>query len=187
MGILQARILDWVAMPSSRGSFQPRNHNQVSLVPHCRWILYCLSHQGSPPKGWALKNWCFWTVGLEKPLEHPLDSKEIKPVNPKGNQPWIFIGRIDAEAEVPSSALATWCEKQTNWKRPWCWERLKAREGGDRGWDGWMVSPTQRTQVWASSRRLWRTGKPDVLLFMGSQNVGHNWATQQATTNLEIL
>ena len=52
-------------------------------------------------EGWTLKNWCFWTVVLEKTLESPLDSKEIKPVNPKGNQPWIFIGRADAEAETP--------------------------------------------------------------------------------------
>ena len=52
-------------------------------------------------KGWALKNWCFWIVGLEKTPENPLDSKEIKPVNPKGNQPWVFIGRNDAETETP--------------------------------------------------------------------------------------
>ena len=51
-------------------------------------------------EGWALKNWCFWTVVLEKTLESPLDSQEIKPVHPKGNQCWIFIGRTDAEAET---------------------------------------------------------------------------------------
>ena len=54
-----------------------------------------------PKEGWTLKNWCFLTVVLKKTLESPLDSKEIKPVNPKGNQPWIFIGRTDAEAEGP--------------------------------------------------------------------------------------
>ena len=52
-------------------------------------------------EGWAPKNWCFWTVMLEKTLESPLDSKDIKPVNPKGNQAWIFVGRTDAEAEAP--------------------------------------------------------------------------------------
>ena len=52
-------------------------------------------------EGWGLKNWCFWTLVLEKTLESPLDCKEIKPVNPKGNQPWIFIGGTDAEAEAP--------------------------------------------------------------------------------------
>ena len=59
--------------------------------------MWELDHQ----EGWALKNWCFWTVVLEKTLESPLDCKEIKPVNPKGNQSWIFIGRTDAEAEAP--------------------------------------------------------------------------------------
>ena len=57
--------------------------------------------QLDPKEGWALKNWCFWIVVLEKTLGSPLDSKEIKPVNPKGNQSWIFIGRTDTEAEAP--------------------------------------------------------------------------------------
>ena len=93
-------------------------------------------------EGLALKNWCFWTVVLEKTLESPLDRKEIKPVNPKGNQPWIFIGRTDAEA-WSSNILATWCKDMTSQKRK---ERLRAGgEGGNRGWDDWMASPPQRT------------------------------------------
>ena len=68
--------------------------------------------------------WIFQTVVLEKTLESPLDSKEVKPVNPKGNQSWIFTVRIDAKAE---STLTTWCEELTHWKRLWCWERLRAR------------------------------------------------------------
>ena len=68
----------------------------------------------------------------------------------------------------------------THWKRPWCWERLRAGgEGGSRGWDGCMASPTQRTWVWANSRRWWGTGKPGVLQSMGSQRVGHDWVTEQ--------
>ena len=68
----------------------------------------------------------------------------------------------------------------THWKRPWCWEGLKAGgEGGDRGWDGWMASPTQWTWAWVNSERWWRTGKPGVLQSMGSQRVGHDWATGQ--------
>ena len=90
---------------------------------------------------WALNNWCFWTVVLEKTLESSLDCKDIKPVNPKGNQPQIFIGRTDPEAEAPILWLPD--AELTHWKRPWCWERLRARgEGGDRGWDGWMASPS---------------------------------------------
>ena len=99
-------------------------------------------------ESWAPKNWCFWTVVLEKSLESPLDCKEIQPVRPKGIQSWIFIGRTDVEAET----LANWCEEVTHLKRPWCWERLRAgREGDDRGWDGWMASPTQWTWVWGIS------------------------------------
>ena len=93
-----------------------------------------------------LKNWSFWTMVLEKTLENHLDCKEIKPVNPKGNQSWIFIGRTDAEAENPVLYKATWCKELTLFERPWCWERLKAGGKGDnRGWVGWMALPTQWT------------------------------------------
>ena len=110
-------------------------------------------------ESWLPKNWCFWTVVLEKTLESPLDCKEIQPVHPKGNKSWIFIGRTDAEAET-SILLATWCKELTHWKRPWCWERLKAGgEGDDRGWDGWMASPTQWTWAWVNSGSWWWTGK----------------------------
>ena len=92
-------------------------------------------------ENWALKNWCFWTVVLEKTLESPLDCKEIQPVHPKGDQSWIFIERT--MLKLNSNTLATWCKELTHLKRPWCWERLKAGEGDDRGWDGWMALPTQ--------------------------------------------
>ena len=114
---------------------------------------------------WAMKNWYFWTVVLEKTLESPLDYKEIQPVHPKGNQLCILIGRTDAEAEAP----ILWPADAKSW--PWCWERLKAGgEGNDRGWDGWMASLTQWTWVWASSGRWWRIGKPGMLQSMESQS-----------------
>ena len=79
-----------------------------------------------------------------------------------------------------SNILATWCEELTHWKRPWCWERLKVGgEGDDRGGDGWMASPTQWTWVWVNIVCWWWTGRPGVLQSMGSQRVGHYWATQQ--------
>ena len=109
-------------------------------------------------KSCSAKNWCFWTVVLEQTLENPLDCK-IKPVNPKGNELWIFIGRTDAEAEVS----IFWAPDVKDWLigEDWCWERLKAGGEGDNwGWDGWMASLTQWTWVWASSRSLWGTGKP---------------------------
>ena len=78
-----------------------------------------------------------------------------------------------------SNTLATWCEELTHWKRPWCWEKLKAGgEGDDRGWDGWMASLTRWTWVWVSSRSWWWTGKPGKPQSMGSQTVGQGWATE---------
>ena len=75
--------------------------------------------------------------------------------------------------------MATWREELTHWKRPWCWERLKAGgERDDRWWDGWMASPTRWTWVWVGSRSWWWTGRPDVLQSMGLQRVGHDWATE---------
>ena len=114
-------------------------------------------------------------VVLEKTPESPLDSK-IKPVNLKGDQPWIFTGRTDAVAEAPifwSSYV-----NRTHWKSPSCWERLRVgTEEGVRGLDGWMASLKQWMWTWANSGRWWGTGRPDVLQSMGSQRVGPDWTT----------
>ena len=116
--------------------------------------------------------WCW------RRLKSPLDCKEIQPVHPQGNQPWIFIGRTDAEAETPV-LLVTWCKELTHLKSPWCWERLKAGgEGDEGGWDGWMASPTWQTWDWINSWSCWWTGRPEVLQSMGSQGVWHEWATE---------
>ena len=72
-------------------------------------------------EGWAPKNWCFWSLVLEKTLESPLDCKEIQPVHPKGNQSSVFTGRTDTEAET-LILLATWCKELILQKRLWCWE-----------------------------------------------------------------
>ena len=80
---------------------------------------------------------------------------------------------------INSNTLATWCEELTHSKRLWCWERLRAGgEGDDRGWDGWMAPSTQWTWIWVSSRSWWWTGKSDVLLSIGWQRAGHDWATE---------
>ena len=77
------------------------------------------------------------------------------------------------------NTLATSCEELTHLKRPWCWEGLRAGgEGDDRGWDGWMASPTQWAWVWVNSGSWWWTGRPGVLWFTGSQRVRHDWATE---------
>ena len=104
-------------------------------------------------ESWAPKNWCFWTVVLEKTLERPLDCKEIQLIHPKGNQSWVFIGRTDVEPEIPifwPPDAKSWLTGK--WKSPWCWERLRAGgEGDDRGWDDWKPSLTQWTWVWVNS------------------------------------
>ena len=108
---------------------------------------------------WAPKNWCLWTVVLEKTLESPLDRKEIKPLNPKGNQSWIFIGRTDARAEAP----ILWPPDVKNWligKDPDAGKDWRQEEKG------------------TSSESWWWTGKPGMLQSIGSQRFGHKWATE---------
>ena len=87
-----------------------------------------------------------------------------------------------------SNNLATWCEELTHLKRPGCWERLKARgEGDDRGWDGWMASPTQWTWVWVNSGSWWWTGRPGVLWSMGLQRARHDCSTELNWTNFDNI
>ena len=124
----------------------------------------------------------FWTVVLEKTPESPLDCKEFKIVHPKGNQSWI-----SRCWSWNSNTLAIWCEEPTHLKRPWCRGRLKAKgEGDDRGWDGWLASPSQWLWFWVNSGSWWWTGKAGVLHSMGSQRVGHSWATELHWTIVHI-
>ena len=106
-------------------------------------------------ENWAPKNWCFWTVVLEKTLESPLNCKEMQPVHPIGDKSWVFIGRTDVEAETPIYfGHLMW--RADSFKRPWCWERLRAGgEGDDKDWDGWMARLTQWTWVCVDSGSWW--------------------------------
>ena len=98
--------------------------------------------------------------------------------SPWGRKESEMTEQLSLFGGLPFNTFATWWEELTHRKRPWCWERLKAGEGEDRGWDGWMASPAQGTWVWASSRSWWWTGKPGVLQSIGLQRVRHNWATK---------
>ena len=151
---------------------------QVTKV-HMSKLSFPNSHQVcmgelDPKERWALKNLCFQTVVLEKTWQS---------LGLQGDEPWIFTGRIDAEAPILWSPDA----KNWHWKRPWCWERLKAGgEGDNRGRDGWLALPTQWTWAWANSGSWWWTGKPGMLQSMGSQRVGHDWVTEVNWAELSL-
>ena len=115
------------------------------------------------------KNWCFWTVILEKILKSPLDCKEIQPVHPKGDQSWVFIGRTDAEAGTP----ILWPPDAKNkliGKNPDP-GKIEGGRRGDRGWDGWMATLTRWTWVCVNSESWWWTGQCDMLKSTKSQRV----------------
>ena len=123
------------------------------------------------------KNWCFWTVVLEKSLESPLDCKEIPPVHSEGDQPWDFFGRNDAKADAP----VLWPPHEKSWLigkdsdagRDWGQEEKGTTEDEMAGWHHWLYGHES-----VNSGRWWWTGRPGVLRFMGSQRVGHDWATE---------
>ena len=145
-------MINWDSILKSRDILLP---TKVHLVKALVFPVVIWMWELDYKEHWALKNWCFWTVVLEKTLESPLDCKEIQPVNPKGRsvlgvhwKNWCWSWN--------SNILATWCKALTHWQRSWCWESMKVGEVGDnRGWDGWMASLTRWTWVWVSSGSWW--------------------------------
>ena len=131
------------------------------------WTIKKTEHQRTD----AFELWCW------RRLLRVSDCKEVQPVHSKGDQSWVFFGRTDAKAETP----VLWPPPAKNWLigkdsdagRDWGQE-----EKGTTGWDGWMASPTRWTWVWVNSGSWWWTGRPDVLQFMGSQRVWHDWVTE---------
>ena len=125
-----------------------------------------------------LKNRCFWTVGLEKTPESPLDCWEIILVSPEWNQSWIFIGRTDAEAETPilwpPDAKCWLIGKDPDAQRGWGQEE----RGTTWGWNGWIASLTQWTWVTAGSGSWWWTGRPGVLRYILLWGIRCHWATE---------
>ena len=152
----------------------------VSCVSH----VFCLCVI-SLATNWVPKNWCFWTVVLQMTLRVPWTARRSNQSILRETSPGCSGGLM---LKLNSNTLATSCEELTHCKRPWCWEGLGAgREGGDRGWDGWIASPTRCTWVWVNSGSWWWTGRPGVLWFMGWQRVRHDWVTELNWTELMLI
>ena len=135
------------------------------------WELDC-------EESWVLKNWCFWTVVLEKTLESPLDYKEIQSVYPKGDQSWVFIWRTDAEAETPvlwPLHVKSWVfGKDPDAGRDWRQDEKVTTGDEVAGWHHRLDGH----EFELNCGSWWWTWRPGVLRFMGSQRVGHDWATE---------
>ena len=135
------------------------------------WELDC-------EEGWVRKNWCFWTVVLEKTLESPLDCKEIQPVHSEGDQPWGFFGGNDAKGETPvlwpPHAKSWLIVKDSDAGRDWGQEEKGMTQDEMAGWHHWLDG---RESEWTQGVGDGQ-GRPGTLLFMGLQRVGHDWATE---------
>ena len=136
-------------------------------------------------ESWALKNWCFWTVVLEKTLESPLDCKEIQPVHLKRNQSWILAGLM-LKLKLQYFVHLMW--RTDPFEKTLMLGKIEGgKRRGDREWDGWMASSAQWTWVWVNSRSWWWTGKPGMLQSMGSQRARLDWVTELNWTKMFIL
>ena len=128
----------------------------------------------------AFKLWC-WRRFFRVPWTARWSNQSIlKEINPE------YIHWKDWCWNWISNTLFIWQKEPIHWKRPWSWERLKAGEGDNRGWDGWMASPTQGTWVWVNSGSWWWTGRLGMLRFMGSQRVRHDWVTELNLTYFSL-
>ena len=130
------------------------------------WELDC-------EESWAPKNWCFWTVVLEKTLERPLDCKEIQPVHSKGDQSWEFIGRTDAKAETQYFGHLT--RSVDSLEKTLMLGGIGGRRRRGRQRMRWLDGITDSMHI---SGSWWWTGRSGMLRFMGSQRIGHDWVTE---------
>ena len=146
------------------------------VFPVVMWELDC-------EESWVPKNWCSWSVVLEKTLESSLDCKKIQPVHPTGDLSWVFVGRTDAEAGTPilwPPHVNSWLiGKDPDGGRDWGQEEKRTTENEMVGWHHRLYG------VWVNSGSWWWAGRPGVLRFVGSQRVGHDWATELNWTELK--
>ena len=180
-------------LPWKKSYDQPRQHIKKQRYyfadkgPSSQSYGFSNSHYGC--KSWTIKKAEHWRIDAfelwywRKLLRVPWTARRsiLKEICPRIHwKDWCWSWN--------SNTLATWCKEMTHWKRPWCWEGLKAGgEGDNRGWDGWMVSPTWWTRVCASFSSWWWIGKLGVLQSMGLQRVRHDWATELNWISEKIL
>ena len=168
-----------------------QRHYFVNKCPSSQGYGFSSSHvwmwELDYKESWALKNWCFWTVVLEKVLESPLYCKEIQQVHPEGDQSWIFTGRTDAEAETPVLWLPD-AKSWLIWKKTLVLGKIKVQRWKARQrmrcLDG---IPDSVVMNWVNSGSWWLTGRPGVLQSMGSQRVRHNWVTELRRLSFNFL
>ena len=133
------------------------------------WELDC-------EESWVPKNWCFWTVVLDKTLESPLDCKEIQPVHPKGNQSWIVIGSLMLKLKL--QYFGHLMQRTDSLEKTLMLRKIEVRRRRGQHKMSCMASPTQWTWVWLSSGSWCWTGKPGMLQSIESQRVQHDWVTE---------
>ena len=167
-------------MTNLDNAFKKQRHYFADKGPHSQSHGFASSTvwmwEFDHKESWALKNWCFHTVMLEKTLES-FGHKELKPANPKELIPEYSLEGLMLKLKLRYSGSLM--QDPTRWKCQCCWERLSKRR---RGWlriDDWMISLTQSTWIWANSGRLWKTRNPAVLQFIASESVRQHLATKQ--------
>ena len=154
---MTSTVYIWKAMTNLDSVLKCRDITLPTKVHTVKAMVFPVGHvqmwELDHREGWAPNNWCLWIVLLEKTLESSLHSKKVKPVNPKGDQSWLFIGGL-----MPKLKLQYfWCKEPTHWKRPWCWERLRARRRRGRQGMRWWDGITDTTDMTLS--KLWETRK----------------------------
>ena len=174
--IKRCLLLGRKAMTNLDSILKKQRHYFANKGPSCQSYGFSSGHvwmwEMGHKESWAPKNWCFWTMVLEK------NQSILKEINPEYSLEGLML-------KLKLQYFGHLIRRGDSLEIPWCWERLKmGEEGDDRGWDGWMASLTRWTWVWASSETWWWTGRPGMQLTMGSQRVGHGWVTE---LNLECL
>ena len=169
------KLKDAYSLEESREITLPTKVRLVKAMVFPAVMYGCESWTVKKAEHWridAFELWCWRRLSRVSWTARRLNQLILKEINPEYSLEGLML-------KLKLNTSATWYEELTHWKRPWCWERLKAGgEGDDRGWDGWMASPTLWTWVWVNSGSWWWTGKPGMLRFMGSQRVRHDWSTE---------